>query len=834
MSLSKVWAQVEALLSDNISVIAVRDKDHTTNRGDVLVAKSPYSKWKDYQSRIATKDELWHIMEENDTTAVAIVCGAVSGNIEVIDIDVKYKPGIDAILLKDIRSFFPELFSRLRIHRTPSTGYHIIYRCDKPVPGNQKLAGRMCSVDEINLQLSRGVKRTNKEANFLETRGEGGYILAPPSIGYSIHSEVPIPLISWEERCSLIRLCESYNEIIKVAPAPKPTKTEESWYDENPFEHFNRACDPVTLMDTFGWKYSHENAHYIWFTRPDKQRGVSLSWNKSNRIFYCFTSSTELQANRGYNPATIIAELQFKGNKSDTYRDLIRQGFGRLKKAVESRIVKQNTITGKSGPSNLSNEAKTMLQEAQISYVEEHPYGIFWAYNEDMKMTIDRQGLYRVAHGIGFRLYKELITRIEGIFITIKEERDFFDQVKEYIREEDADTYNDICNSYESFIQKAGAFTITRLRILDITLILQDGPDFAYKFYSNVYVYITRDGTTVNSYESVKGLIWSHKVLKRDWTTEAPQQFKYLEFLHYAIGHSPQLQKIIGYLSHDFKDENTGYIITLVEKCPDPKQGGGSGKNIFGNLLRHTTTVCTIGGEQIQYNEKFLQAWNEERIFFIADAPKKFNFLFLKELSTGYGIVKKLYKNEQSLSPNDMPKILVNTNYSYDVSDGGLKRRILPLEFTDFFTKCGGVDVHFKCMFPTSTGPGGWDAGDWSGFDHYIALCLRDYFQANGRILPSELSDSGWEKQFHQNFSEATAKFIEDNITQWRADKFTDNDTFSKAYSEFCSVNHVHYKASSMMLNRALESYCDKYGIGFNKDHVIKENSVSKRGRLFD
>lgn len=41
----------------------------------------------------------------------------------------------------------------------------------------------------------------------------------------------------------------------------------------------------------------------------------------------------------------------------------------------------------------------------------------------------------------------------------------------------------------------------------------------------------------------------------------------------------------------------------------------------------------------------------------------------------------------------------MQTNYSYEITDGGLKRRIIPLEFTNFFTDRGGLDVHFKAHF---------------------------------------------------------------------------------------------------------------------------------------
>jgi hypothetical protein len=44
--------------------------------------------WKDFQTRLATIDELKS--KEDKAQGIAIICGAISGNLEVIDIDVNF------------------------------------------------------------------------------------------------------------------------------------------------------------------------------------------------------------------------------------------------------------------------------------------------------------------------------------------------------------------------------------------------------------------------------------------------------------------------------------------------------------------------------------------------------------------------------------------------------------------------------------------------------------------------------------------------------------------------------------------------------------------------
>ncbi len=150
--LALVWKEVASYIEDNISVIPVRDKDEVAPDGKIYVKKSAYYKSKQFQERRATKDELWKQLEQKNTTAVAIVCGPISGNLEVIDIDVKFQSDAGILYFNAVKDFDPRLFDLLRIHKTPSGGYHVLYRIENPpieVPGNSKLAGRMATEDEL-------------------------------------------------------------------------------------------------------------------------------------------------------------------------------------------------------------------------------------------------------------------------------------------------------------------------------------------------------------------------------------------------------------------------------------------------------------------------------------------------------------------------------------------------------------------------------------------------------------------------------------------------------------------------------------------------------------
>ena len=120
--------------------------------------------WKTYQDRLPSQMEVetWFA---NAHDALCLVCGKVSGNLEIMDFDHKGElfPAWKAKVA-------PELFARLVIEQTPSGGYHAAYRSASPICGSIKLA--------------QGKREDDKVTTLIETRGEGGIFLCDPSDGY--------------------------------------------------------------------------------------------------------------------------------------------------------------------------------------------------------------------------------------------------------------------------------------------------------------------------------------------------------------------------------------------------------------------------------------------------------------------------------------------------------------------------------------------------------------------------------------------------------------------------------------------------------------------------
>jgi hypothetical protein len=113
--------------------------------------------WRPYQERLPSADELARWFGATDA-ALAIICGTISGGLVVLDLESAelYERWHDYAL-----DLLGDLLDRLPIVAT-GKGRHVYFRMPEPI-GNRKLA-----------MAGRQV--------LAETRGEGGYVLAPPSM----------------------------------------------------------------------------------------------------------------------------------------------------------------------------------------------------------------------------------------------------------------------------------------------------------------------------------------------------------------------------------------------------------------------------------------------------------------------------------------------------------------------------------------------------------------------------------------------------------------------------------------------------------------------------
>jgi len=125
----------------NLSVIPVKPN------------KSPFIKWEEFQKRIAEPDEIKAWFKRWPDAGIGIVTGKISGNLGVIDVD-------DETGRQEINDLLPESYLT-PMADTPSGGEHI------------------WTIQPDGISLANNAKVIPGT----DFRGEGGYVVAPPSRG---------------------------------------------------------------------------------------------------------------------------------------------------------------------------------------------------------------------------------------------------------------------------------------------------------------------------------------------------------------------------------------------------------------------------------------------------------------------------------------------------------------------------------------------------------------------------------------------------------------------------------------------------------------------------
>jgi hypothetical protein len=268
---------------------------------------------------------------------LGVVCGPVSGNLEVIDIDCKYD--LTGTLMQDYTALISasncELLGKLVIEKTPSGGYHIAYRCSE-IEGNKKLANRYATGDEKKKDPN------NTVSVLIETRGNGGYIMAAPSPGYEVAygSFETVQEITPAERRVLLDCAKTFNEVF----ATVPIRT--TFYDgANPFAEYNDNADIPLLLEKHGWHYVKDVKGNKMFKRPGGSSEWSAGFDPVRKLLYVFSSSTVFEQQKAYNPTQVLTFLEFNGDYKETAKFLKDRGYGRGEKKITKDAPKNSFLT---------------------------------------------------------------------------------------------------------------------------------------------------------------------------------------------------------------------------------------------------------------------------------------------------------------------------------------------------------------------------------------------------------------------------------------------------------------------------------------------------------
>jgi len=272
-------------------------------------SKAPALKsWTPFQHRLPSEDDLRQWFGNGAVRGIGVVCGAVSGNLAVLDFDSE-----DAFIAFGdlaVEHGLQELVSRLPCAKTPA-GFHHYFRAPEPL-ATQVLA------------------RAEDGSVLVEVRGEGSYAIVPPSPA-EVHPDgrpyelvtgdlCEVPQLTGEEVEDLLSLARTLNR--KVEPAPQALRvTDEA---KRVGDRYNEQADVLPLLLQHGWRIEREGRDgNLYLTRPGKERGVSASWHEGLRTLYMFsTNAPPFEAGRAYSPFAIYTLLEHGGDFSKAAKAL--------------------------------------------------------------------------------------------------------------------------------------------------------------------------------------------------------------------------------------------------------------------------------------------------------------------------------------------------------------------------------------------------------------------------------------------------------------------------------------------------------------------------------
>jgi putative DNA primase/helicase len=298
--------------------------------------------WDPFKVRLPTEAEVssWF---SRVGPGVAIVCGEVSGNLNVLDIEF-----LD--FLRDfgelVEAQAAGLIASLPLVATPGKdaagGRHLYFRSPAPLK-----TGKLARLTE-----AEAFRRTGdpKKQTAIELKAEGGYVLAPgcPADCHEsgrLYRHVGGPFL--EEVATLaagdvellLSCARALNRLVVASPRPAATRAPSTPAGNRPGDEFNRRASWPAVLEPHGWALVRVRQGVSYWRRPGKERGVSATTGYctseySGDLLCVFSSNAapldipDGRDHQCFSKFSAYALLNHKGDFREATRELARQGYG--------------------------------------------------------------------------------------------------------------------------------------------------------------------------------------------------------------------------------------------------------------------------------------------------------------------------------------------------------------------------------------------------------------------------------------------------------------------------------------------------------------------------
>lgn len=358
--------------------------------------------WKPFMERRATDDELQVWFASAKTTGIAVVCGNISGGLRCYDFDEKEFFNLWGTAVGGK----PEMEGCL-IQKT-SRGYQVLVRTI--VPGHNQVFA--CVPDENRTEGFRPV---------IETRGEGGYCLLPPSLhpkghiyqwleGYddvaTLKLILPDKLLEWDTAA------ERLNQVSGATTGGVREKKPRMLSLANTIiDMWNKTHNIETYLDTFGYTHMRGGGYH----RPDGEKqsvyihqmdesegGQEVTWHWNSGDVCCGTNMHgklhdafdwfRITEHGGKWPEALQAAAKELGLVDETSEELVTESYQLLVGEGNSVVCTDDPELG----TILHSEGANVLIGPSHSWPRQwlraiqqwpHRFILFKELNEDVELT---------------------------------------------------------------------------------------------------------------------------------------------------------------------------------------------------------------------------------------------------------------------------------------------------------------------------------------------------------------------------------------------------------------------------------------------------------------
>jgi len=819
---------IEDLVKKGLSIIPLKDD------------KRPALKsWVKYQEE-ANKD-----MSLYSSDNIGLVCGKVSGNLLVIDIDAKYD--ITGTLFSDLKQLIDNtkegLFDKMQLNATKNGGFHLIFACESQPIGNKKLASREATVEEK--------LKGDKVKVLLETRGEGGYICYPPTKGYKVIKE------GWEtlsdnEVDIVLSCCRSFNQIQEKEIEYSKKINNES-YIVNPFDDYNNRGDCIKELVKEGWKVIFEQGDRVHLRRSGATDArTSGNFSRDHNKLYVFSTSTVFRENTGYSPVAVYCKLNHNDDWSACAKSLIEQGYGRKREVVPKKYAK--VIRNLKEDDAAKDDIIDALRKIDGKSIDEltkvidnydanmgSSISTFWDVeikpSGAKKITISYYEICRFINN-ELNIYRYRLDDDEGGYRYVRQEQGMIFPVSmDYIKDAIKDYIESLENYFDGIYKdellevlyrsSKTLFSDNIMEFLEYTdaEILEDDEKSAYFPFLNCLVKVSVfNQIELLDYKDIGNkYIWKSKIIQHNFDIDGDSDgFSFNTFLQ-KINNDDRDRltyccSLIGFLIHTWKDPLNPITVVFGEETADTKLGGGSGKGILCSALNKLRPSVTIDGKNFNPDREF--AWQrvnlDTKIIFLQDTTENFDFENLFSRTTdGFSISKK-FTQEIHIPFERSPKIAITTNYSVDNAMGAADRRLKLLEFSPFFSsKRKPIDVLGEVLFNS------WDKSKWDKFFTMMLDCVLFYME-NGVVSLEETKSS--------RIKRVGVKYGTDFLDWFKGYELDEHNYFNDVYQHFLNeCGYAERNYSQKKFSQGVDFACEIFG----KEYSKKKDPVNRKLKVY-